>query len=183
MKYIHTFITNIQNFTPLTQSTVSRKSAVGVILYPDKNKLHLVLTERSHHLKNHAGEISFPGGTLEQTDLSLQTTCIREVSEELSIDLQSNHLLGRLDDVITGTGFLIRPYLFFLDHKPSIIVEEAEVESVLHISLNTLAERQKTQTLMYRKREWKSFTYMYDNHTIWGATASIISTLLNEYQN
>ena len=141
----------------------------------------MILTERSKHLNNHAGEISFPGGTYDFEDCNLFKTALRETKEELNIDLNINEYIGQLNDVWTLTGYLIRPFVFYIDRPIRYTFNSDEIQSVLDIPITFFRDKKnKSYSLItYKKRKWNSYTYNYKGHTIWGATANILNGLFS----
>ena len=174
-------INKLNTSFPLHFSSPARKSAIAIIIYKENNELKLILTERSNQLKNHAGEISFPGGTYDFEDLNLFGTAIRETKEELNIDLNKNEYIGQLNDVWTLTGYIIRPFVFYINKPISYNYNSDEIQSVLDIPLSFFREKtNKTHSLItYQKRKWNSYIYNYKGHKVWGATANILNSLFS----
>lgn len=167
----------LKQYTPLHFSSPSRKSSVGIIISKQKHMNMIILTKRNSNLSNHAGEISFPGGTYDAEDGDLFTTCVREIKEELNLDLNRNHCIGQLDDVWTLTGYLIRPFVFIENNVVVNQFNKDEIESVLEVPTSFIASNKNHQIKYYKNRLWNSYTYNFKGHNIWGATANILNTL------
>jgi 8-oxo-dGTP pyrophosphatase MutT (NUDIX family) len=136
----------------------------------------VLLTERTHTLSRHAGQVSFPGGRAEPADISLVETALRETQEETGIAPSFVTVAGYLDAYETGTGFAILPVVGLLGTGFSLVPDPAEVASVFEVPLDFLldpANRLK-ETREFRGRMRSFFSYTYDGHYIWGATAAML---------
>ena len=161
------------------------KSAVLVPITFENNSANIILTYRSAKLKDHAGQISFPGGRIDKKDLSPIDTAIRETKEEIGIEKKYINILGNLDNYVTGTGFQILPIIANVIGGYDISINSKEVESVFKLPMSILMNKKNNdiQEKLYYNGEI-SYNYNfnvinYENHFIWGATASI---LLNLYE-
>ena len=161
------------------------KSAVLVPITFENNSANIILTYRSAKLKDHAGQISFPGGRIDKKDLSPIDTAIRETKEEIGIEKKYINILGNLDNYVTGTGFQILPIIANVIGGYDISINSKEVESVFKLPMSILMNKKNhdIQEKLYYNGEI-SYQYNfnvinYENHFIWGATASI---LLNLYE-
>ncbi len=136
----------------------------------------VLFTERSPHLARHAGQVSFPGGRVEDDDISLVQTALRETREETGIDPAFVTVAGFLEAYETGTGFAILPVVGLLSEGFALMPDASEVAEVFEVPLAFLldpANRQKNQTeWMGRMRTFYSFRY--NGHYIWGATAAML---------
>lgn len=156
-----------------------KKAAVLIALVERPNGLHIILTKRAIHLRHHPGEISFPGGQLEQTDSNLQQTALRETEEEIGLAFEQISLFGSLQPLTTSSGFIVSPYLAFVDSQHTLKINKQEVQSTFELPLEFILKRNsfyKQHLLVNKKRH---FTYLlpYQNKLIWGATAQILLTL------
>src|SRR6185436_19389941 len=115
----------------LTEQT-PRVAAVLILVYPRGGQPHLVFTERTQTLRNHAGQISLPGGSRDATDPSLAFTALRETEEELGVPAMDVRILGALEEVDTlGGSFRITPYVGLLPYEPVFRPEPGEVATVI----------------------------------------------------
>jgi 8-oxo-dGTP pyrophosphatase MutT (NUDIX family) len=139
----------------------------------------LVFTVRAAALSRHAGEISFPGG-LQDPGETLAETALREVHEEIGLDPALPRLLGALPPVHTFvSGILVVPFVGTLERPPSLTVNEGEIDDVLTFGVQRLAAAERMVT--YDRPDggiWRGFAYELDGHTVWGATGSMLHTLL-----
>jgi 8-oxo-dGTP pyrophosphatase MutT (NUDIX family) len=159
-----------------------RHSAVLVPLYARGGTSHLLFTKRSPALSTHSGQISFPGGSRDPEDASLETTALREAQEELAIPPQSVRVLGALSPVFTVvSNFLITPVVGWLGSEPlAVAPNPQEVAEVIEAPLAVLAD-----PAIFHQEEWVRAgqphpVYFYDfgPYRIWGATARILHELL-----
>ena len=115
-----------------------RLASVLVVIY-GKEPI-VVMTEKPKHMKFHAGEISFPGGKLDNNDSDLLETALRETSEEIGLTITREQVIGQLDSVVTlNSGFLILPFIAVLDDIPKLSAN-SEVEKIFHIQKYTFLE-------------------------------------------
>lgn len=140
----------------------------------------VLLTVRSTDLPTHKGQISFPGGSLESGEGTVQGA-LREAWEEVGLDPDRVQVLGELDDVFTPVGFHVTPVLARIDPQPSLTMS-GEVAQVLMPSLAAL------RAVAYTK-EWRSlpdgtqvpvYHYPWQGHNIWGMTARVLHDLLTQ---
>ena len=131
-----------------------------------------------------SGQIAFPGGRREPTDLDLRATAIRETQEEVGVDLTGAEALGVLDDMYPRTPVLppvfVRPFVFGVAERPPITLSN-EVQDAFWVSFRALAEPgvQRDVTIHHRGISRVMPAYVVGNHTIWGMTERILSNLLS----
>lgn len=155
-------------------------AGVLVVVYPKNGEYCVLLNKRSQLVEHHKGEISFPGGAVDPQDENLLATAIRETHEEMGIHPDDIDYLGDLDDMPTISNFLISAFVgtipYPYDFKPS----EHEVAEVLEVPLTHLRDRSNlrwdSRLTDGRIHNWPA--YVYDGHVIFGATAKILSNLL-----
>lgn len=153
-----------------------RPSAVLVPLVERNNGLHLLLTQRADHLRHHAGQISFPGGSMDDTDDDLIHTALRETEEEVGILQQHIDVLGKLPLQPTTTGFLIQPVVGVIPHDMELVLSQDEVSDAFEAPLDFVCDPDN-QIHSYREfggRNYSIYSIPYEGWNIWGATASII---------
>ena len=166
------------------EGRTGRKGAVMVILFPkDDNDIGVILTERSAHLRDHAGQVSFPGGRQEAGE-SYEETAIRETKEELNLDISPDTLLGRLSPLyIPPTDFTVHPLVCFLPEEPVSNPDPSEVEKVFTTSLDLLLEKytRNTETRFVQNRKVVIPYFNVKGYKVWGATAMMLSELITIY--
>lgn len=148
-----------------------------MVLEPEPS---VIFTVRAAALSRHAGEISFPGG-LQDPGERLAETALREAHEEIGLDPSLPRLLGALPAVHTFvSGILVVPFVGTLERSPSLTVNDAEIDEVLTFGIADLAAAERTER--YDRPEggvWRGFAYELDGHTVWGATGSMLHSLLD----
>jgi 8-oxo-dGTP pyrophosphatase MutT (NUDIX family) len=157
-------------------------AAVLLPLYGWPDKPGLVFTERRADMRRHAGEISFPGGRKDDTDADLATTALREAQEEIGLDPARVELGDELPTTGTFvTGYRIHPFVGRIPHPGELNLKPnpAEVETVLTFSLDVLRDAYAMRRLIRRGVPIHTPTYEVEGHLIWGATARILSDLLD----
>jgi 8-oxo-dGTP pyrophosphatase MutT (NUDIX family) len=156
------------------------RAGVLVPLYLDAGQLHAVFTKRRDDLRRHPGEISFPGGRQDEGDSNLAATALREAHEEIGLEPQAVDLLGALEPTPTiATGYAVYPFVGLLEPGHEWTLSAREVAQVLELPLGSLRDGYRRQRLIRRGIPIRTDTYVVDDHLIWGATARILSDLLD----
>jgi 8-oxo-dGTP pyrophosphatase MutT (NUDIX family) len=138
-----------------------------------------LLTRRTDHLRDHPGQVSFPGGRMEPEDASPLHTALREAQEEIGLAPDLPRILGYLPTYRTATGFQVYPVVALLDPPFDLDLDPFEVAEVFEAPLDFLLNpaNHRRETLFYRGA-WREYTSMsYGDHYIWGATAGMIASL------
>jgi len=155
-------------------------AAVLVPLYEDKGTFHLVLTERNKDLPRHPGEISFPGGRHDPGDESLLFTALREAQEEIGLPPESVQIVGALPPTSTiASGYAIYSFVGLITANPGWLPSTSEVAAVIELPLSAVASGYGRRRLSRRGAQIRADTYVVNGHVIWGATARIVSDLLD----
>jgi 8-oxo-dGTP pyrophosphatase MutT (NUDIX family) len=157
-------------------------SAVLILLFPLQQHIQICLIRRPATMKNHAGQIAFPGGKREKEDIDLVYTALREAQEEIGLDREQVEVLGVLSAVyVQVSKFLITPVLGWLNAKPEIRIDSAEVDEVIFIPLERLTDQDSRCD-----REIETSTgrisvpgFEINGHFIWGATAMMLAELVD----
>ena len=151
-------------------------ASVLVPLQFENSMWHVILTRRSMNMKKHAGQISFPGGKVEDEDKSLDVTALREAFEEIGLSSLNVFLLGSLPSHETVTGFRIFPFIGVVSEYEIQINRSKEVSEVFKVPLEFLLDRKRySKHLVTWNGKKRSFLAVpYGPHYIWGATARIL---------
>jgi 8-oxo-dGTP pyrophosphatase MutT (NUDIX family) len=139
----------------------------------------VLLTQRTAHLKDHPGQISFPGGRRESADPSPAHTALREASEEIGLDSAHIDILGYLPEYLTATGFRVTPVVAMVTPPFDLQLDAFEVAEAFEVPLAFLLDPANHQrhSLHYRGKLRHYFAMPYGEYFIWGATAGIIMSL------
>jgi 8-oxo-dGTP pyrophosphatase MutT (NUDIX family) len=157
----------------------SVKAAVLVALFERDGELWAVFTKRRGDLRQHPGQISFPGGRVEVGDAGLIDTALREAEEEIGLPRDAVTALGALAPIwVFVSDFALSPFVGAIERPPAWAIAEQEVESVLELSLNELARNYVKKTLTRGTDRFESDTYTVGGHFIWGATGRVLTELL-----
>ena len=164
----------------------AKKSAVLILFYPKNNRVHLVMIVRAADKSVHGGQVSFPGGMVEEIDDSLIHTALREANEEIGIIPESVKIIGLLTKLyIPPSNFDVYPIVSYTDSTP-IFKSNYEVQEVLEIDLETLLNPQTLtfKNILHRTgEEFKVPCYYIQGEVIWGASAMIMAELLEIMKN
>lgn len=159
--------------------TPHRPAAVLVPVIDRPDGVTLLFTKRAAHLRDHSGQVAFPGGKVDPEDTSPIDTALREAREEIGLESEAVRPLGYLDPYLSGTGFLVMPVVGLVAHEAVLIPNPAEVAAVFEVPLAFLMDPARH---LVRSAEWKGRTrYFYAipfaEHLIWGVTAGIVHNL------
>jgi 8-oxo-dGTP pyrophosphatase MutT (NUDIX family) len=155
-----------------------RRAGVLVPLFVRDAKLWTLLTRRTESVEHHRGQISFPGGSEEETDESLYATALRESEEELAIDPADVIALGPLSPIVTVTDFYVEPFVAAVPQPYVWQPAEAEIAEVIEAPLGKLMDPAILEQKTIPGREGTILFYHLGENVIWGATARILSELL-----
>jgi 8-oxo-dGTP pyrophosphatase MutT (NUDIX family) len=138
----------------------------------------VVFTQRTAHLAAHAGQISFPGGSVDVTDATPERTALREAHEEVGIESSRVEILGRLPEYRTGTGFAVTPVVGWAEPPLTYVPDPHEVAEVFEVPLGFLLDvrNHRYESAFYRGRMRHYWAMPYEGHFIWGATAGMVVT-------
>lgn len=165
---------------PIVPIDTLRSSAVLVVLTDGDQGAEVLLTRRSQTLSSHRGEISFPGGRVDNGE-TFEQASLREAYEEVALQPSAVHLHGRLEPISTmASRSFIVPVVGTLDSHPALTPAAEEVERIMWVPLAEL-----TRADTFREELWDFdggrrpiFFFELDDETIWGATARILHQLL-----
>ena len=155
--------------------------AVLIALYPANGRVKTVLMKRPDYDGTHSGQVSFPGGKVEDADIDIIHTALREAEEEVNIKPSDVTVIGQLTELyIPPSNFLVYPVLGVLYKVPNLVPDQHEVESILQPELNYLLRDDiigETEIELSSGFQFKTPSFEVDGHTVWGATAMIIAEL------
>lgn len=139
----------------------------------------VLFTQRTAHLKNHSGQISFPGGRAEDSDASPELTALRETWEEVGLPAERIEILGRLSEYHTRTGYRITPVVGIVQLPFELAPDANEVAEVFEVPLSFLLDVRNHQrhAREFQGEQRHFFAIPYQDRYIWGATAGMLVNL------
>lgn len=157
-----------------------RRACVLVPLIRNGAGWSILFTRRAENLAAHGGQISFPGGSVE-TGEPLEAAATREAQEEVGIPPHRVELIGRLDDVITHSGFLVAPFVGVIHEPIEYVMQEAEVVEVFEVPLEALLDVRNPEVryVPFRNKRYPAYFYHYDRYEIWGLTGRMLKAFLD----
>lgn len=160
-------------------STALRPAAVLVPLIDHAEGMSVLLTQRTPHLSAHAGQISFPGGRIEQSDANAIEAALRETEEEVGVTRDHVRVIGRLDTYVTGTGFEITPVVGIVKVPFPLTIDPFEVSEVFEVPLSFVVDpnNHRRTTRDFEQRTRIFFVLPFEGRNIWGATAGMLVNL------
>jgi len=155
-------------------------AAVLVPLVRREVGLTVLLTQRTAHLANHGGQISFPGGRMEESDEDATAAALRETEEEIGLDRRHIEVLGFLDSYVTITGFSVTPVVGLVTPPFDLTLDSFEVAEAFEVPLSFFLDPANHQrhfrtTPNGQKRYY--YAMPYQDRYIWGATAGMLVNL------
>ncbi|MGH8623418.1 MAG: CoA pyrophosphatase [Burkholderiales bacterium] len=163
----------------LQEGTRVTEAAVLVPLIDRSGRVQVLFTQRTAHLDDHAGQISFPGGRVEQGDASREETALRETEEEIGLASGSVAVLGRLPEYEIPSGFRITPVVGWIETPFALNPDPFEVAAVFEAPLEHFldAARYQRRQFRFRGRHRHYLAIPFEGRYIWGATAGMLYNL------
>jgi 8-oxo-dGTP pyrophosphatase MutT (NUDIX family) len=159
------------------------RAAVLLPLYDSGGEPHVLFTVRSELVEHHKGQISFPGGAMDASDPDLRHTAVRETFEEIGVAMDDVEIIGQLDEMITVSNFLVRPFVgrITVPGPYPFAHSEIEVAEILEVPLQHLRDDANVmvEPRLLQGREILAYSYVFGRHVIWGATARILKQFLD----
>ncbi len=182
-----------QHFPELVQAALANRtrrslddptltcSAVLVPLLFKNGEWHVAVTQRTHMVEHHKGQISLPGGACEPGDADLADTALRETFEEIGVPPHAVQILGTLDDFPAVTGFVVTPFVGLIPHPFAYRPNQDEVEAVIEVPLSFLLDPDhlRVEQLEHQGHLHDVLFWDFGPYTIWGLTARILKSLLD----
>jgi 8-oxo-dGTP pyrophosphatase MutT (NUDIX family) len=155
-----------------------RPAAVLIPLVDRDEVLNVLLTYRSADLEHHAGQISFPGGRLEQNDADAESGALRETEEEIGLSRDFVRILGRLPDHVIISGYQVTPVVGLVRPGFTLRLDPTEVAGTFEAPLQRLFDPATHLSRKYKvgEEELEAFDLPWEKHNIWGATAGMLLT-------
>ncbi len=156
-----------------------RDAAVLIPVVDHSDGATVILTQRTQALRNHSGQIAFPGGKIDPEDPSPEDAALREADEEIGLTGAHVDVIGRLPDYVSGSGYRIAPVLSVVRPGFALTINPDEVDAAFEVPLSFLMDpanhRQQSRTWNNQRRYF--YEMPFGERYIWGVTAGIIRTL------
>ena len=155
------------------------EASVLIPILTFKKDLEILLTKRSKNLKNHPGQIAFPGGKKDQIDSSPIETALRETQEEVGLNPKSVEIIASLSTHKTATGFVIKPNLGLINQPFSEVLRQGEVDEIFTVPYEYILNEKNfsIQTRKWNGSQRSYYVVPYGPYYVWGATARILLNL------
>jgi 8-oxo-dGTP pyrophosphatase MutT (NUDIX family) len=164
----------------------ARAASTLLLVYPaDDGSLAIPLTVRHAAMRMHAGEVSLPGGAVDESDASAEAAALREAHEEVGVEPSRVRIVGSLDRVwIPVSNFELQPFVGVADRRPELRPHVAEVASIVELPLAHLLAESSLSEELIEGDGWRlrAGVYRYGGQRIWGATARILAMFAGAMQ-
>ena len=156
-------------------------SAVLVPIFYKQGQYYILFTKRTQTVKEHKGQISFPGGAYQEGDGTLINAALRECVEEIGLPAHQVEVLGELDDTATTSGYIISPFVAFIPWPYQFKVNGEEAEEIIEVPISGLLDKNclRRETEIINGQTVSSYFYHYQQMVIWGATGRILNQFLD----
>lgn len=161
------------------ESSDARPASVLVPIVLRPAELTVLFTQRMPHLRNHSGQVSFPGGRAEPEDPTPEFTALRETEEEIGLSARRIEVLARLPEYFTRTGFRVTPVVGLVAPPLALVPDRREVDEVFEVPLAFLLDPKNhvRETREFEGRTVGYYVIQYEARRIWGATAGMLISL------
>ncbi|QWD92847.1 CoA pyrophosphatase [Polynucleobacter asymbioticus] len=155
------------------------QAAVLIPLLLHEGGLSVLLTQRTQHLHDHAGQISFPGGRMDPEDLTPEKTALRESQEEIGLNPANVEIIGHLPEYLTVSGYSVTPVVGLVQAQAEYVHDEFEVADIFEVPLSFLMDPANHQVRIWQSEQGmrRFYAMPYGNRFIWGATAGMLRNL------
>jgi len=157
-------------------------AAVLLPIYYGQGQYYILFTKRTETVKEHKGQICFPGGAYQDGDGTLVNTALRECAEEIGLLADEIDVMGELDDTVTMTSdYIVSPFVGFIPWPHALKVDQREAEEIIEVPLSALLDKGclRQETKIIDGEAVTSYFYHYQGRVIWGATARILNQFLD----
>ena len=157
-----------------------RRACVLIPLIRTSGGYSILFTRRSENLAAHGGQIAFPGGVVEPGE-TLEEAAVREAEEEVGIRPAGVEIIGRLDDLVTHSGFLVAPFAGVIHEPVEYVLQESEVVEVFEVPMEALLDVRNPEVryVPFRRKEFPAYFYRYGDYEIWGLTGRMVKAFLD----
>ena len=159
-----------------------KHAGVLVPIFRQGGDYKILFTKRTNNLEHHKGQISFPGGSVDEEDNSVKDTVLREAREEIGLLKEDVEILGRIDDTRTVVSdFIVHPFVGLIPYPYDFTINTDEVARLIKVPLKAFHPENsgKRASFEFEDNTYRTPTYEYDGDVIWGATARIMEIFVN----
>ena len=155
------------------------RAAVLIPLLLQPNGLSVLLTQRTTHLRDHGGQISFPGGRMDPEDAGPNETALRESEEEIGLERARVEIIGQLPEYLTVSGYSVTPIIGLVKPQAEYVLDEFEVADIFEVPLSFLMDPANHQIRIWQSEQGsrRFYSMPYEGRFIWGATAGMLRNL------
>jgi 8-oxo-dGTP pyrophosphatase MutT (NUDIX family) len=155
------------------------RAAVLIPLLLQPNGLSVLLTQRTTHLRDHGGQISFPGGRMDPEDAGPNETALRESEEEIGLERERVEIIGQLPEYLTVSGYSVTPIIGLVKPQAEYVLDEFEVADIFEVPLSFLMDPANHQVRVWQSEQGsrRFYSMPYEGRFIWGATAGMLRNL------
>jgi 8-oxo-dGTP pyrophosphatase MutT (NUDIX family) len=155
------------------------RAAVLIPLLLQPNGLSVLLTQRTAHLRDHGGQISFPGGRMDPEDAGPNETALRESEEEIGLERERVEIIGQLPEYLTVSGYSVTPIIGLVKPQAEYVLDEFEVADIFEVPLSFLMDPANHQVRVWQSEQGsrRFYSMPYEGRFIWGATAGMLRNL------
>ena len=171
----------LERHEPFELPVGNAREAAVLVPFRGSRDVEIILTRRTETPGDpHSGQVSFPGGHREEDDNGRQAAALRETEEELGIPRERVEVVGRLDDMLTITGFHVVPIVGWVPSDVALVANPAEVAKVFTVPLAELLreDRWERRVHAWRGSEVQVWHFPHDGEDVWGATAFMLRGLV-----
>jgi 8-oxo-dGTP pyrophosphatase MutT (NUDIX family) len=165
------------------QGSSLKRAAVLIPLFKAESEYRILFTKRTDRVEAHKGQISFPGGRVEEEDGSPLETALREADEEIGLSRKDVTVLGQMDDARTvSSNYIVYPFVGLIPYPYEFKTSAMEVKELLDVPFETFLSGDsagENTPVVYEGATYLGLAYRYKGEVIWGATARIMQNLVN----
>ena len=165
------------------QGSMLRHAAVLIPLFKAESEYRVLFTKRTDSVEAHKGQISFPGGRIEEEDGSPLETALREADEEIGLSRKDVTVLGQMDDARTvSSNYVVHPFVGLIPYPYDFKTSVQEVKDILEVPFLVFLSGDssgESYPVVYEGVTYQSLAYRYKGEVIWGATARIMQNLVD----
>jgi 8-oxo-dGTP pyrophosphatase MutT (NUDIX family) len=177
---INNLSTNVYS-EPIFEDKPFVPASVLIPIFEKDNKSHIIFTKRTDKVSHHKGQISFPGGKFENTDKDLEFTALRETYEEIGVKPNHIKVIGKINNMVTNTNFIVSPYVGVIPYPYDFLVNPDEISELIFVPVKHLLDKNyfRIQQREINGHLFDIYYYDYLNYTIWGVTGKILFDFLS----